>query len=302
MGTIAFLFSGQGDQYPGMGKTLYETQPAARAVFDACEAIRPGTLEQCFRGTAEALTQTQNTQPCLYAMEMAAAAVLLEKGIRPQTAAGFSLGEIAAAAAAGIYDLETGFSLVCRRGALMQQAAEAADTAMLAVVKLPASQVEALCRAYSAVYPVNFNCPGQVTVSGLKEQLPGFAADVKAAGGRVLPLKVAGGFHSPFMEEAAQGFARELEAVSLSRGNIPLYSNLTAQVYAGDAASLLSRQIASPVRWEELIRNMAAAGVDTFLEIGPGKTLTNMVKKILPQAKTYCVAELDILLSEVAAC
>ena len=302
MGTIAFLFSGQGDQYPGMGKSLYETEPAAKAVFDACEALRLGTLEQCFRGTPQELTRTENTQPCLYAMEMAAAAVLLERGIRPQAAAGFSLGEICAAAAAGIYDLTTGFSLVCRRGALMQQAAEAADTAMMAVVKLTAEQVEDLCKAYSAVYPVNFNCPGQVTVSGLKEQMTQFAADVKAAGGRALPLKVAGGFHSPFMEEAAQAFARELETVSLSQGRIPLYSNLTGQVYTQDAAALLSRQISGPVRWEKLIRNMADAGVDTFLEIGPGKTLTNMVKKILPQAKTYCVAELETLLSEVTTC
>ena len=302
MGTIAFLFSGQGDQFPGMGKDLYETSPAAKAVFDACEALRSGTLEQCFRGSREELTQTVNTQPCLYAMELAAVAALGERGIRPQAAAGFSLGEICAAAAAGLYDLETGFRLVCRRGELMHRAAQAEDTAMMAVVKLRAETVENLCRNYRQVYPVNYNCPGQITVSGLAEQMTGFAADVKAAGGRGIPLKVAGGFHSPFMEEAARAFAGELAAVSLRQPAIDLYSNLTAQIYTGDAAGLLARQIASPVRWEELIRNMARAGVDTFLEVGPGKTLSNMVKKILPQARIFCTAELQTLISEVTTC
>ena len=143
MGTIAFLFSGQGDQFPGMGKDLYETSPAAKAVFDACEALRPGTLEQCFRGSREELTQTVNTQPCLYAMELAAVAALGERGIRPQAAAGFSLGEICAAAAAGLYDLETGFRLVCRRGELMQQAEQKAAE----YAKQVAAQTEQSCQA-----------------------------------------------------------------------------------------------------------------------------------------------------------
>ena len=124
MGGVSFLFSGQGDQFPGMGQNLYETYPAAREAFDLCESLRPGTLEQCFRGTAEELKETRNTQPCLFAMELAAAAVLEEKGIVPEAAAGFSLGEVTAAAFTGIVDRETGFRLVCKRGALMQAAAE----------------------------------------------------------------------------------------------------------------------------------------------------------------------------------
>lgn len=302
MGGVSFLFSGQGDQFPGMGQNLYETYPAAREAFDLCESLRPGTLEQCFRGTAEELKETRNTQPCLFAMELAAAAVLEEKGIVPEAAAGFSLGEVTAAAFTSIVDRETGFRLVCKRGALMQAAAEQSDTSMAAVVKLTPETVQELCSRYSQVYPVNFNCPGQITVSGLAEQMTAFAADVKAAGGRAIPLKVGGAFHSPFMAQAAQAFADELANAAMSKGRMPLYSNVTARPYEEDPRDLLSRQIASPVLWERIIRNMADAGMDTFIEIGPGKTLTNMVKKILPQAKTYCVAEMETLLKEVAGC
>ena len=302
MGGVSFLFSGQGDQFPGMGQNLYETYPAAREAFDLCESLRPGTLEQCFRGTAEELKETRNTQPCLFAMELAAAAVLEEKGIVPEAAAGFSLGEVTAAAFTGIVDRETGFRLVCKRGALMQEAAEQFDTSMAAVVKLTPETVQELCSRYSQVYPVNFNCPGQITVSGLAEQMTAFAADVKAAGGRAIPLKVGGAFHSPFMAQAAQAFADELANAAMSKGRMPLYSNVTARPYEEDPRTLLAKQIASPVLWERIIRNMADAGMDTFIEIGPGKTLTNMVKKILPQAKTYCVAEMETLLKEVAGC
>ena len=285
-----------------MGQNLYETYPAAREAFDLCESLRPGTLEQCFRGTAEELKETRNTQPCLFAMELAAAAVLEEKGIVPEAAAGFSLGEVTAAAFTGIVDRETGFRLVCKRGALMQAAAEQFDTSMAAVVKLTPETVQELCSRYSQVYPVNFNCPGQITVSGLAEQMTAFAADVKAAGGRAIPLKVGGAFHSPFMAQAAQAFADELANAAMSKGRMPLYSNVTARPYEEDPRTLLAKQIASPVLWERIIRNMADAGMDTFIEIGPGKTLTNMVKKILPQAKTYCVAEMETLLKEVAGC
>lgn len=302
MGKIAFVFSGQGDQFPGMGKSLYETEPAAKAVFDACEAIRPGTLNQCFEGTADELKETANTQPCLFAMELAAAVVLEEKGIRADMTAGFSLGEVVAATAAGLFTPETGFTLVCRRGQLMQQASEAQDTAMAAVVKLTNGQVESLCQQFQGVYPVNYNCPGQVSVSGLASQMPEFSQAVKAAGGRVLPLKVKGAFHSPFMQEASEAFGAVLAQTDFQKTMIPLYSNLTANPYEGDPVSLLSRQIASPVRWEEIIRNMIGTGVDTFIEIGPGKTLSNMIRKIDGSVKTYCTADLSTLLTEVNPC
>ena len=144
MGKVAFVFSGQGDQYPGMGKALVEGYPAAAGVYEMCDRIRPGTSEQCFRGTQEELAQTGNTQPCLFAMELAAATVLMEKGIRPDAVAGFSLGEVVAATVAGYFDPETGFRLVCRRGELMQTEAQKHDTAMAAVVKLTPETVIAV--------------------------------------------------------------------------------------------------------------------------------------------------------------
>ena len=299
MDKIAFIFSGQGDQYPGMGKDLYEAYPAAREIFDLCDRIRPGTSDQCFSGTEEALRETKNTQPCLFSVELAAANVLLTKGILPDAVAGFSLGEVAAATVSGAFENETGFRLVCKRGELMQREAEKVDTAMAAVVKLSPEQIQELCSHYSHVYPVNFNCPGQITVSGLSSQMSDFYADVKAAGGRALPLKVTGGFHSPFMRDAANEFAAALARAEVKDRSITLYSNLTADPYDEDVVGLLSAQICHPVQWEKIIRNMAASGIDTFIEIGPGKTLTNMVKKIDPNVKAINVAE---YLAEVEGC
>lgn len=282
MGKVAFVFSGQGDQYPGMGKELAEKYPVAAAVHEMCDRIRPGTSQQCFTGTAEKLMETANTQPCLFAMELAAAAVLMEKGIQPDAVAGFSLGEVVAATVAGVFDNEAGFRLVCRRGQLMQAAAEQFDTAMAAVVKLTPEQVQAVCSKYSDIYPVNFNCPGNITVSGLASQMPAFFADVKAAGGRAIPLKVRGAFHSPFMNNAAKAFGEELAEADIRERTIPLYSNMTGEPYTDDVVGLLSGQICNPVQWEKLIRNMIADGIDTFIEIGPGRTLANMIKKIDP--------------------
>lgn len=302
MGKIAFVFSGQGDQYPGMGRALAEQYPGAEAIFKICDRIRPGTSSQCFGGSGDELKETKNTQPCLFAMELAAASVLCELGIKPDAVAGFSLGEVVACTVAGIVDHETGFRLVCRRGELMQQAAEKCDASMAAVVKLTQDKVEELCRAYSDVYPVNFNCPGQITVSGLSSQMTDFFADVKAAGGRAIPLKVKGGFHSPFMRVAAEAFAEELSDIEFKKSSVPLYSNVTAEPYTDDIKGLLSQQICNPVRWEDTVRNMIASGVDTFIEIGPGKTLTNMIGKINSDVKAYSVSELSVILSEVVSC
>ena len=299
MGKIAFVFSGQGDQFPGMGKDLYEKYPIARQIYDLCDQIRPGTSTQCFDGTEEELKETKNTQPCLFAMELAAASVLIKKGIAPDAVAGFSLGEVVAATVSGVFDHETGFRLVCKRGALMQREAEKFDTDMAAVVKLTAEQVQEVCSNYSDVYPVNFNCPGQTTISGLSARMTDLFADIKAAGGRAIPLKVKGAFHSPFMNDAAKAFAEELANAEVNERSIPLYSNMTAGPYGDDVVGLLSAQICNPVQWERTVRNMIADGVDTFIEIGPGKTLTNIIKKISADAKALSFAD---YLTEVEGC
>ncbi len=299
MDTIAFVFSGQGDQFPGMGKELYEEYPAAKRIFDVCERIRPGTLRQCFGGTEDELRETKNTQPCLYAAELAAAGVLLEKGIVPRMVAGFSLGELVAAAVSGVFDEETGFRLVCKRGELMQREADRQDTSMAAVLKLAPVQVEELCSRYPEVYPVNYNGPEQTVVAGLSSQLQSLAADVKRAGGKAVPLKVNAAFHSPFMNDAARAFAEELTKADVRRPDIPLYSNRTAAPYGDDAADLLSSQICSPVQWEKLICSMIKDGADTFIEIGPGRTLTNLIRRNHADVKTAVAAE---YLREVREC
>lgn len=299
MGKIAFVFSGQGDQFPGMGKELYEKYPVARKIFKLCDEIRSITSSQCFDGTETELKQTKNTQPCLFAMELAAASVLMEKGIVPNALAGFSLGEVVAATVSGLFDYETGFRLVCKRGELMQCEAEKFDTSMAAIIKLTPEQVQEVCNKYTDVYPVNFNCPGQITVSGLSSQMKDFFAEVKNLGGRAIPLKVKGAFHSPFMSGATNAFFEELKLVEVKDCKIPLYSNLTAEPYGGDVVGLLSSQISKPVQWEKIVRNMIANDVDTFIEIGPGKTLTNMIKKISDNVKAVSVFE---YLSEVEVC
>lgn len=299
MDKIAFVFSGQGDQYPGMGKEFAEKYPAAASVYEMCDRLRPGTSVQCFDGTAEELKETKNTQPCLFAFELAAAMVLQEKGVSPEAVAGFSLGEVVAAAYNNIFDHETGFRLVCRRGELMQREAEKAETSMAAVVRLTAGQVQELCDGFSDVYPVNYNCPGQIAVSGLSSQMKDFSVKVKETGGRAIPLKVKGAFHSPFMERAAEAFAKELVKVEIKPGRATLYSNMTAEPYTEDVVGLLSKQICSPVQWEKTICNMIADGIDAFIEIGPGSTLTNMIKKINPQVKAFTVTE---YFAEVESC
>lgn len=305
MGKIAFVFAGQGAQHPGMGQELCEISPAAKAVFHRLDGIRPGTLQQCFSGTGEELSETKNTQPCMFAVEMAAAAALTEAGIRADVAAGFSLGELAALTYAGAADLEAGFRLVCRRGLLMQEAAEVQPTAMVAVLRLEPTAVEALCQRFEQVYPVNYNCPGQIAVAGLAAPLKEFQDAVKAAGGRAVPLPVRGGFHSPFMATAAEAFARELDEYSLAVPRIPLYSNCSGAPYEGEMKPLLARQIAAPVRWEQIVRHMIGEGVDTFIELGPGQTLCGLIRKIDGQVRTFSAANragLEQIVAEVQGC
>ena len=301
MGKIAFVFSGQGAQYPGMGQSLAGFSPAAKAVFDLADSLRPGTSQQCFAGTAEELAITQNTQPCLYCVDLAAANALEEKGVRPDFAAGFSLGEVAAAAFAGIFAEEDGFRFVCRRAQAMQEAAEQNPGSMAAILKLPNETVEALCREFTQVWPVNYNCPGQLVVAGEAGQLAEFQAKVKEAGGRAAPLAVSGGFHSPFMASAAARLERELAQTALRPARIPVYANYTAQPYGEDPAGLLVSQVKSPVRWQETIEALAAEGVDTFFECGPGKTLCGLIKKTVKTAKVFQAQDAESIQGALAA-
>jgi [acyl-carrier-protein] S-malonyltransferase len=265
------------------------------------ERIRPGTTQQCFTGTKEELTETKNTQPCMFCVELAAAAALREQGIEADALAGFSLGEISALAWSGAVSLEEGFRLVTRRGELMQQASEEAESGMIAVMKLAPEQVEEICGQFNRVYPVNYNCPGQIVVSGAAEEMDGVKEAVKAAKGRAVPLAVRGAFHSPFMASAAEGLQETLKDYTFQQPRVPLYSNYTAQPYEGDFRQLLSKQVVSPVRWQTIVENLIAAGVDTFIEVGPGKTLCGLIQKTSKEVRTFHVEDEDTLKATVAA-
>ena len=279
MGKIAFVFAGQGAQYSGMGQSLCEASPAAKAVFDAADKLRPGTSEQCFAGTAEELSITKNTQPCLYCVDLAAAKALEEAGVTPDYVAGFSLGEIAALSFAGVFSEEQGFDFVCKRAEAMQKAGEENPGAMAAVLKLKNEQVEELCAGFEKVWPVNYNCPGQLVCAGEKSQIEAFCGKVAEAGGKAVPLAVSGGFHSPFMESASQTLREVLEPMELSGARVPVYANYTAQPYDGSAKELLTQQVKNPVRWQETVERLVELGVDTFIECGPGKTLCGLIRK-----------------------
>jgi len=291
MGKIAFVFSGQGAQYSGMGKSLADHNPAAADVFRRAEGIRPGTAQQCFNAPEEELGETKNTQPCIFAVELSAAAALTAGGVTPDMIAGYSLGELSAVVFSGALPFEEGFRLVCLRGELMQKDAEKAKSGMAAVLRLDAEMVERLCAGYEHVYPVNYNCPGQVSVSGLETELIDFYKDVKAAGGRAVPLRVRGGFHSPFMAEASAQFAKAAGELTFRKPGVPLYSNCTGLPYESNFAELLGRQICNPVRWEQIIRGMLCLCVDTFIEIGPGNTLCGLISKIDPSVRTLHVED-----------
>ncbi len=292
MGGVAFLFAGQGAQHPAMGIDLIEASPAAAEVFAIADEVRPGTSEQCRSASKEELSQTENTQPCVFVHDLAAAAALRERGVVPAACAGFSLGEVAALTFARAFDTRAGFELVCERAALMATAAERHPGGMRAVIKLDAAQVEGLAKqAGEDCWPVNYNSPQQTVVAGAPEALQELDVLVKEAGGRAMKVAVSGAFHSPYMAEATCGLAAYIEAGHApSPLLIPVMANMTAAPYPADpqaASDVLANQVSHAVRWVDTLHALRDQGIDTFIEVGPGKTLSGLVKRTLSDVRVY---------------
>lgn len=287
MAKIAFLFAGQGAQAVGMGQDLYQSSPAARAIFDlAGERIR----ELCFRGPVEELNRTVNTQPCLFAMDLACARALQSLGVKAAGAAGFSLGEIPALAYAGAFSDAQALAFVQLRAQAMERCVAANPGAMYAVLRLPAEKVEEICRGLEQAYPVNYNCPGQTVVACAEDTAPGLQEAVAAQGGKALRLAVSGAFHSPFMDQASAEVAQFIQNQEFQPPAIPVYANATARAYQ-DPHEQLAWQINHPVLWQQSMEKMIADGFDTFVEVGPGLVLSGLLKKINPGARILAVSD-----------
>lgn len=292
MGSVAFLFAGQGAQHPAMGVDLIEASPAAAEVFAIADEVRPGTSEQCRSASKEELSQTENTQPCVFVHDLAVAVALRERDVVPAACAGFSLGEVAALTFAWAFDTRAGFELVCERAALMAAAAERHPGGMRAVIKLDAAQVEDLAaKAGEDCWPVNYNSPQQTVVAGTPEALQALDVLVKEAGGRAMKVAVSGAFHSPYMAEATCGLAAYIEAGHApSPLLIPVVANMTAAPYPADpqaASDVLAQQVSHAVRWVDTLHALQDQGIDTFIEVGPGKTLSGLVKRTLGDVCVY---------------
>lgn len=295
MGKIALVFSGQGAQYTGMGKEICENSKAAKAVFDMADSIRQGTSAQCFTADASELSVTVNTQPCVFTVDLAVARAVAEKGIKIDCVSGFSLGEIAALAFSGMLSDEQAFKLVCKRGELMDKAAKANPGAMLAVMKLSAEEIKKICLEFEDTYPVNYNSPAQTVVATKEENVDKLIEAFSNVKGRAKRLAVSGAFHSPFMSEAAKGLMEYMSDVDFNAPEIPVYSNFTAKPYEGDFKALVKAQVENPVRWQTIVENMVEDGVDTIIEVGVGKTLTGLIKRINGDIKAIKVENISDL-------
>ncbi len=281
----AFVFPGQGAQFTGMGKDLYDSSAEAKALFEKANQILGFSItDLMFAGTAEDLRQTKVTQPAVF-LHSVISAKTLGKEFMPDMTAGHSLGEFSALTAAGALTFEDGLTLVSKRAMAMQKACELNPSTMAAVLGLKDEVVEEICASISdeVVVAANYNCPGQIVISGTKAGIEAAGEKMKAAGAkRVLPLSVGGAFHSPLMEPARVELAAAIEATTVSKPICPVFQNVDAQPYTDPAkikANLVA-QLTSPVRWTQTVKNMMAAGAEEFVELGPGTVLTGLIAKI----------------------
>ena len=305
MSKIAFMFPGQGAQKAGMGKDFYEQSETARQVIDrASELLDIDMKELCFEEN-DRLDQTEYTQAALVTVCMAMEHVLRERGLKADVTAGLSLGEYCAIASAGGMSTEDAITTVRKRGILMQNAVPGGKGSMAAVLGLTGEAIEKAIEGIDGVSIANYNCPGQIVITGWKESVEKASEVLKEAGAkRVLPLNVSGPFHSPMLTEAGEELGKVLENVEVSPLTIPYVTNVTAEYVTDitETKALLAKQVASSVRWQQSVENMIADGVDIFVEIGPGKTLAGFMRKISRDVKVYNVGtweDVDKVVSEL---
>ena len=283
---IAYIFPGQGTQVVGMGKDIYEKYEEARNVYNIIDNTLDENIEKLtYEESQEELNKTENTQIAIYAMSMAILEILKNNGIKPVVAAGLSLGEYSALTAAGAISLEDGAKIVRTRGKLMQNLAPKGDWAMAAIIGLEDNKVEEACMKVTNgfVKAVNYNCPGQVVVSGEKEAVAQAMENAKELGAkRVIELKTSGPFHTEKLQEASTELKKELEKIDFKDFTMPVIKNLNGEEYGKEdnMAGILAKHVVNPVKFGKSIEKMIEMGIDTFIEIGPGKTLSGFVKKV----------------------